>query len=432
MRTSSILAMAWENMKQRKLRTSLTTLGVVIGITAIIGLASMGEGFRLEIRERMETGFELDNLTVIPGSLFAGLSRERFFDYDVEKISNISGVKLATPVMQVGNVTLCNSRGETVKAFVAVAVNFSEFTQIFPDRFVFESGGLPSEDINNSIVIGYKVNYPTENTTSPFVLANENITLTLGIFHEMPQPLPPYYEIVNYNFTVAGTLQKRGTPGITNFDYWIFISLKTAREIYKTEQSDLIFVKVHDAEDSERVADEIESLFPPFKVTILVPLTFIRQVDNILNLVQLFLMAIASISLLVAGIGIMNIMTVSVMERTREIGILKAIGAKSRTVLAIFLSEAALIGVLGGFFGVFSGYGLSHALAYALSSFMQPQAQDTVFQTPETQKMSITPVFSLEWTVIAFIFAIMVCIIFGLYPARKASNLDPVEALRYE
>jgi len=429
MRMSSILAMAWENMKQRKLRTSLTTLGVVIGITAIIGLASMGEGFRLEIRERMETGFELDNLTVIPGSLFAGLARERFFDYDVGNISKISGVKLATSVMQVGNVTLRNNKNETVKAFVAVAVNFSEFAQVFPDRFVFESGGLPQEDRNDTIIIGYKVNYPTENNTTPFATANENITLTLGILKES---IPPSYETLNYNFTVAGTLQKRGTPGITNFDYWIFIPLKTAREIYKTEQSDLIFVKVHDPEDSERVADEIEKLFPPFKVTILVPLTFIRQVDRILNLVQLFLVAIASISILVAGIGIMNIMTVSVMERTREIGILKAIGAKSRTVLAIFLSEAALIGVLGGLIGVFSGYGLSHALAYALSSFMQPQTQDTVFQTPETQKMSITPVFSLEWTVIAFIFAIMVCIIFGLYPARKASNLDPVEALRYE
>jgi len=427
MKLSKIFAMAWESMTQRRLRTSLTTLGVVIGITAIIGLASLGEGFRSQIKERMQTGFELDNLTVIPGSLFAGLSRERFTDEDIQRISNISGVKVATQVMQIGNVTLYNGN-KKVRAFVATGVNFTEFVKVFPDRFIFENGKLPEGDRNDTIVIGYKVNHPTENETTPFAVANDTITLTL----EVLQPSPPFHKPKNYTFTVAGTLQKRGTPGITNFDYWILMPLETVREIYKTQESDLIFVKVYDPEESERIAKDIEGLFPPFKVTILVPLTLIRQVDRILTIVQTFLMAIASISLLVAGIGIMNIMTVSVMERTREIGILKAIGAKSRTVLGMFLAEAALIGIVGGLIGVFTGYGLSYALAFMLSSFIQPQQHDTVFQTPETQRLTIKPVFSSQWTIIAFTFAIIVCIIFGLYPARKAAKLDPVEALRYE
>jgi len=433
MRLGGILAMAWENMKQRKLRTSLTTLGVIIGITAIIGLASLGEGFRLEVRERMQQGFELDNLTVIPGSLFAGLSRERFTDYDVQNISKkITGVKVATQVMQIGNVTLQNNRNnKRVQAFVATAVNFTEFAKVFPDRLVFENGTSPEPGRNDTIVIGYKVNYPTENDTMPFAVANDTITLTLGVFIREPYP---HLELRDYNFTVAGTLQKTGTPGITNFDYWIFMPLETARNIYDTPESDLIFVKVYNPEESERIADDIEGLFPPFKVTILVPLTFIRQVDGVLNIVQLFLMAVASISLLVAGIGIMNIMTVSVMERTREIGILKAIGAKSRTVLAMFLAEALLIGMMGGLIGLTTGYGLSSGLAYMLSNFMQPQHQRTTgFQTPEPpQRITITPVFSPEWTVVAFVFAIVVCVIFGLYPARKAAELNPVEALRYE
>jgi putative ABC transport system permease protein len=132
-------------------------------------------------------------------------------------------------------------------------------------------------------------------------------------------------------------------------------------------------------------------------------------------------------------VGIMNIMTVAVMERTREIGILKAIGAKSRTVLGMFLAEAALIGIMGGLIGVFAGYGLSYGLADILSNFIQPSRQNTaVVHVPETERMTITPVLSLEWTIVAFIFAIVVCIIFGLYPARKAAKLNPVEALRYE
>jgi len=427
MKSSKILAVAWENMTQRKLRTSLTTLSVVIGITAIIGLASLGEGFRLEIRHRMQTGFELNNLTIIPGSLFAGLSRERFTDENIQEISEISGVNVATGVMQLGNVTLYNGN-KKVQAFVATAVNFTEFVQAFPDRFVFD-GASRVEYKNDTIVIGHKVNYPFGNETEPFAVANDTIVLTLGILRQRPIP---HIEMQNYTFTVGGTLVKTGTSGITNFDYWIFIPLEKARKIYDSQESDLIFVRVNDPKESERIAKDIESLFPLFKITILVPLTFIRQVDNILNMVQLFLMAIASISLLVAGIGIMNIMTVSVMERTREIGILKAIGAKSRTVLIMFLSEAILIGLIGGLIGVFTGYGSSYALAYMLSRFMQPQQQDTFFHTPETQRIAINPAFSPEWTVVALIFAIMVCIIFGLYPARKAAKLDPLEALRYE
>lgn len=194
----------------------------------------------------------------------------------------------------------------------------------------------------------------------------------------------------------------------------------------------MIFVKVSDPNISETVAEKIEELFPPYRISILVPLTFIRQVDYILNLIQLFLTSIAAISLLVAGIGIMNITTVSVMERTREIGIMKAIGAKNITILTIFLSETALIGLMGGLIGVPTGYGLAYLLSYVLTGFMSRPQQDTAFQTPETQSTAITPVFSWPWVVGAIVFGVLVCILFGLYPARKASKLDPVEALRYE
>jgi putative ABC transport system permease protein len=128
----------------------------------------------------------------------------------------------------------------------------------------------------------------------------------------------------------------------------------------------------------------------------------------------------------------MNIMTVSVMERTREGGILKAIGAKSRTILTMFLTEAAIIGTVGGLIGILIGYGTSYGLASLLSNFIQPQQQDTLFSTPGRQALSISPIFTPQWTIAAFIFAVTVCIVFGLYPARKASKLNPVEALHYE
>lgn len=414
--------MSWENMKQRRLRTFLTTLSVVVGITAIIGLASLGEGFRVAVTERMERGFELNVLSVIPGSLFSGMRRERFTDANVGNISQISGVDLATPVMQVGNTTLYNN-GKKVSAFVATAVNFTDFWKVFPDRLLFEEGALPEHFQNNTIIIGYRTTHPDE--TEVFAHPGDNVNVTMSV--------PQLFRMVpkNYTFNVVGTLTKSGAPGLTNFDYWVFIPLDTAREIYNTDESDLIFVRVNDPELSEEVARDIEDLFPPYQITVLVPITFIRQVNQILNMVQIFLTAIASISLLVAGIGIMNIMTVSVMERTREIGILKAIGAKNTTILIMFLSEAVLIGLIGSLIGVPTGYGISNLLSMILSQLMR-HPTDTVFQTPEIQRAIIRPVFSLYWTIGAIIFGILICILFGLYPARKASKLDPVEALRYE
>jgi len=417
---SKILATAWENMKQRKLRSSLTTLSVVIGITAIISLASLGEGFRFDVKQRLEQGFELDVLIIFPGSFMAGLGQS-FNQTDVNAIRTVNNVTLVTPLITMPTAVIQNMNDTKLGALTLGGINFTEMQEMLPERFHLMQGHFPTAEENKSIVLGYKTRILNDT-----VLANvgDNITLTLV----------DKYGVYNETFEVAGILEKGGTSGITNFDYWAFIPINTATQIPGVgENYQILLAKVSDTKYSEQVAKEIESKFKQYSITVFVPSSLMRQVDNILNIVQLFLMAIASISLLVAGVGIMNIMTVAVMERTREIGILKAIGAKSRTVLGMFLAEAALIGIMGGLIGVFAGYGLSYGLADILSNFIQPSRQNTaVVHVPETERMTITPVLSLEWTIVAFIFAIVVCIIFGLYPARKAAKLNPVEALRYE
>jgi putative ABC transport system permease protein len=424
MKFSKMLSMAWLNLKERRLRTSLTTLGVVIGIATILSVAFLGEGFRGEVKQRMEQGFELDVLIVFPGSLTAGL-REGFSQKDIEYVkNNITGISLVTPLITIPlteEVRLCNETGTRLGAFTIGAVNFTEMRKMLPQRFNLMNGSFPGENEKGKIVLGYKAS-----------IVNETIVAGVGDNVTLIMPASPPLRLLKLNFTVSGVLAKSGTSGITNFDYWAFISIEDAFNIIKKDKPyQVILVKVSNVQDSERIAKEIERHFGPYSVTIFVPTAFTRQVSNILSLVQMFLVAIGSISLLVAGVGIMNIMTVAVLERTREIGILKAVGAKNRTVLGMFLTEALLIGIIGGLIGEFTGCLLSYTLTQILNNFLQP-ARTELLERPETQTIKLAPIISPTWMIVAFAFAIAICIIFGLYPARRASKLNPVEALRYE
>ncbi|MEM2696309.1 MAG: FtsX-like permease family protein [Thermoproteota archaeon] len=424
MKLSKMLSMAWLNLKQRRLRASLTTLSVVIGITTIIAVASLGEGFRGEIRQRMEQGFELKVLIVFPGSFTAGL-REGFNKTDIDYIKKIENVTLVTPLITIPiteDMKLCNETGVRLGAFTVGGVNFTEMQEMLPQRFRLMRGNFPGKDETGKIILGYKASIVNETTVAD---VNDNVTLIV------PTRFPP--GTLQLNFTVSGVLAQGGTSGITNFDYWAFISIEDALSIVgnKAKPYQIILVKVSSAQKAESVARKIEKHFSPYSVTVFVPVAFARQVDSILNLVQMFLVAIGSISLLVAGVGIMNIMTVAVMERTREIGILKAVGAKNRTVLGMFLAEALLIGVTGGFIGEFTGYFFSYCLALTLNNFLQPTSIG-VEERPDIQRIEMAPAFSPTWMVLAFLFAIIICIAFGLYPARKAAKMNPVEALRYE
>lgn len=426
MKSRKVVGIAFDNLKQRKLRTTLTTLGVVVGITTIIALASLGEGLRVGVRQRLEAGFELNVLIVIPGSFVAGLGQP-FTPENVASISQVPGVTLVAPMITLPTAQILKINGTNstkIGAFTVGAVNFSSMQQMLPQRFRIAEGRFPESDQNDTIVLGYR-----SAVHDGIKIANVGDNVTLIIPRQLGQVS------INRTLTVSGILQEGGTSGITNFDYWAFIPLKTAVGLQGGQEAyQIILVQISDPQTGQTIASNIENTFSnPFAISVFVPTSLLQQVDNVLNLIQIFLLGVASISLLVAGIGIMNIMTVSVIERTREVGILKAIGAKSRTILSIFLAEAILIGIIGGAIGILTGYGLSYGLASVLSKLIRPeQQQGNLFQTPGQQPITITPVFSFEWTVAAFFFGVAVCIIFGLYPARKASRLNPVEALRYE
>jgi ABC-type lipoprotein release transport system permease subunit len=222
MRAQKILEMAVSNLRQRKLRTALTTLGVIIGVTTIIGLASLGEGFRTEVKTRMQAGFELDNLIVFPGSLTAGFG-EPFGQTDLNNIRSLSNVNLATGMRTLAEVKVYNSTAARLRAVTVAGINFTEMQQMLPERFRLAAGVFPSDNDTNSIVLGYTA--ATTNETRA-VNVGDNVTVILTLHLNAT-----YSFDVNETLAVAGILEKGGTSGITNFDYWAFVPMKKATAI---------------------------------------------------------------------------------------------------------------------------------------------------------------------------------------------------------
>lgn len=195
MKVSKILSIAWDNLKQRRLRTSLTTLGVIIGITTIIGIASLGEGFRLEVRQRMEQGFELDVLIVFPGSFTAGLTGG-FSQTDVGNITKISNVTSVTPLITIPTAELYNKTDVKLGAFTVGAVNFTEMREILPLRFRLSNGTFPQPGESQSIVLGYKASKVNETLVAG---VGDNVSLIVKSGNNV---------VYTGNFTVSGILEK--------------------------------------------------------------------------------------------------------------------------------------------------------------------------------------------------------------------------------
>lgn len=407
-------------MSRRKLRTVLTTLGIIVGIMAIVSISSLSSGFEEEITGQLTEGLDMDLITVMPSGGLFGSGLSYLLENESEYIANISGVIATMPQMQ-RSVALHNDANDTLDTFL-IGVNFTEFWQIYSHKLNFAEGGLPDPPKNNTGILGY--------VSTEFAQVGENISVEIMV--RTGDPFNPFIS-KNVTFTVSGLLEEAGFSGLTPLDRAFYVSLNTSKTLFDTEAIDSITVKISDPDQAEDIADEIREFYED-QVLVLVPSSIISMVQNIFTLIEVFLLGIAAIALLVAGIAILNIMLVTVMERTREIGIMKALGAKSRTILGQFLTEAALLGFIGGVFGIVFGWILAFGMGQILPGLFSNGFGDDFGMNFQQQQFTFTlvPYLSLETTLITIAFAVLVSIIFAIYPARKAAKLDPVQALRYE
>jgi putative ABC transport system permease protein len=432
LKAQDVLSYSFSAIKLRKLRAGLTTLGVVIGIAAIVALLSITQGLQNTITVQLQKGFATNTLIVSTGRGF-GLGGEggvggansgfRLLVNDTRTINGIENVEMSVAVIErTGNIT----SGEKNQSTTIVGVDFAGYADIYSTTFVAESGVIPANPQNDVIVVGKRISDPWKNGT---VLFNADDTVEMVWLNATARP--PIYE--TYTGHVTAVLKEIGGFGIGPSDSSVYIPISQAQSFFGTDECDMIIVKLKNDDNATitSVSDAIKEAFSN-QASVMSATAVLNILSSVFSTIELFLAGIAAISLLVAGIGIMNIMIVSLMERTREIGILKALGMKNRTVLSVFLSESVIIGLIGAAIGIASGWALANVVAILFSGRGGIGLGNRASQAGAFGSMTITPVLTPTLTILALVFGVGVSVIFALYPAWRASKLKPVEALRYE
>ena len=392
---------AKDSLFVNKIRSVLTMIGIIIGVSAVILLVSIGEGARREIyKELGELGSNI--LIVVPG-----------------KTSKEGGMHMGTSVVRkitYDEARFVEKRAKNIIHAVPVIVGTSWIKYKGKSRDTYIVGVTdPYFGIRNlNIEIGRSIN--TSDVDSGQKVCVLGKTVKKEIIGDA-NPLGAVVSIGDTKYRVIGIMAPKGMALGFDIDDVVFIPTTAAMELFDTDRLFNITVKVRKAELVDEAKKEIREILVRRHAnkedfTILSQDEMIAVMGKILNIMTAVLAGIATISLIVGGIGIMNIMLVSVKERTREIGIRKAVGAKNRDVLLQFLAESVILSVIGGIGGIILGIALSVGLHYFFD---------------------FLPTHITWWSiVVAFLFSGIIGIFFGVYPARKASLYDPIVALRYE
>jgi putative ABC transport system permease protein len=390
--------LAYRSLRERKARSILTVLGIAVGIAAIVSLMSVGYGMEEAITGEL-TAFA-DIISVYPGKIAGATYFElgSFTDRDVSDLQRIGGIKdITTMTYDAAEVEFRNKRAPT---FV-LGGETKELESLYVEAVGLKEGRWLRENDYKGCVIGDRV-------------ANDFFDEVIHVNDKL---------LINDNkFIVLGVFEKGTMMYANDVDPNIFLTLRAAKDVLQTDEIKYIMARVYDIDEAEEIAEEIKETINDNHglddfANAMTMGSMLEQIGGIFTIIRAVLVGIAAIALVVASIGIMNTMLMSVMERTHEIGVMKAIGAKNRDVLSLFLLESSMVSLIGGAAGCLLGWGVAKLMSFLGSMLMTGMELEAIVK-PEVLLGGIAV-------------ALIVGVLSGFYPARKASKMSPVEAVRY-
>jgi len=408
-----LLGLSLGALKERRLRSGLTVLMVIIGVALMTSINGLGGGMNNYISEQLGTlGANVLIVTPFPSGFGpeaqSGL-QTKLTPQTVRTIERFQGVKYVVPYFT-GSVTL-KSQGETRTVAVG-GIDQSKLVYIAP-KTSLESGSFASSGDSSGIVLGYAIAHPS-NLDRPF--ANTGQTVSVEFSQVENQGGVEKLVTKRKAFQVRGVLNELGSQQI---DSQVYISLAAAGTLFeKTGTYDVLYVITSTPDENDKVETSITKFYGK-NIGVVSPKAIASTIQDLMGTFIGFLSAIAAVSMFVGAVGIITTLYTSVMERTREIGLLKAIGYGRETVLFMFLTESLAIGLLGGLLGLVFGIGG----AYVLIQIM-PFGGGAI--------TSISPSFSPLSLAQVFLLACGLSGLAGLYPAWRASTLNPITALKKE
>ncbi len=395
-------ALTFKGLRHRPTRSWLTVLGVVIGIMLVVIILSLGSGIQNTITRQMaQFGSEL--IIIFPGKatnpLASFVGNSKFKYEDITDLSSIEGVDFVVPM----NVATLNTEFQGEKKSVMIhAAPWKEMSQVLENSqgAKLSSGRWPTSDQAREVVLGHLV-------------ANDTF--------QNPVRIGDHFTIKSKRMEIVGTISEIGNQVDDNVAWVSFDMFRDLTGLHGGVGSAMVQVK--DGFDVDYVSQQVKFQLSKQEAvqdfSVITPAKASELVGGILTIVELGLIAIALISLLVGAVGIMNTMYTSVLERTKQIGVLKAIGATEDAIMSLFLIESGLIGLVGGIFGTALGVGMAALVGVAASYGGVPG----MFSFGSLDYLGFLAVL-----LVTFIIGVLS----GVLPARQAAKMEPAEALRYE
>jgi len=411
MQLTDLFKLAYKALIDRKIRSVLTILGITVGSAIILALIASSSGLSAGITANIEkTGANVLTINNARGFFASGgTSTYQLSQQDLSILGHIPNVVEVYPYYSY--TASVNVGGTSIRATL-VGIDLTSLPILYKG-LALASGRIPTIGDTTSAVVGYSIANPTSGTP---INLNQMVSMSIaGISSK---------GTTSYAVLATGILQQYGTALFANIDDTIYVSLQAAQFLAKTPYYSGIYVIVDNTDDVANVQTAITTYYGT-NVRVTSPGQILSSIEGITSSLTLFLGSIGAVSLFVATVGIVNTMYVSVMERTREIGILKALGYRPKQIMGMFLAEAALTGVLGAFCGL----GLGYALSFLMGGMLGGLGGGGIGGPRGT---TIVPVFSGELIVFALVFPVVLATVAGLYPAWRGSRMNPVVALKYE